>query len=269
MEKIKVNKARKSLYCTELRLQKKSSLWWLCVLGVLVFVNVVVFPLIESIIDSLTAEEKQQMIDMGLSLDYATITDYFLYECGVTHALGGALFACCFASISLARDFKYGTYELLYTNGLSRGQITGIKYCAVLTVLVGMNVAEFLVELVGMCIVDFSGIQIAPLLAFLLFNLIVQISVASIVFGITLCNPKKFGLGLAIGLPLVLYFIASIAVGLEAGAEFVEILSPFSVFFDMGADKPFDVNYFGLALFAGLAVAAMCVGMVKNKKIDY
>lgn len=269
MEKVKVNKACKSLYKNELRLQKKSICWWLVVLAVLMLVNIVVYPLVDSILGSLTAEEKQEMLNMGLSLDFSSVTAYFISECIQTHAVGGVLFACCFGCLALSRDFKHGTAELLYTNALSRKQIVTTKYCALLTTILILNAFLLIIELVAMCIVDFSGINIVPILAFLLFSVLVQIIVASIVFGITLCNPRKFGLGLAVGLPLVLYFVASIAVGLDDGANIAECFSPFSVFYGVTVETPFDVNYLALAVFAILAVVSMCLGLGKNKKLDY
>ncbi len=269
MEKVKMRKAFGSLYKNELRLQSKSIWWWFGVLAVLIIINIMIYPLIDSLIDSMTAEERAEIIAMGVSLDYSTVTAYFIAECVQTHIVGGALFACCFASLALARDFKRGTYELLYTNALSRGQVLATKYLALVTVTIAMNVMLLIVELVGMCIVDVKGIDIVPILAFILFGIIVHLIIASLVFGITICKPQKFGLGVAIGLPLVLYFVSAISVSLRETAKWVENLSPLSIFGEMTVGSPFDVNYLVLGIFVVLAVLVIILGFSRNRKIDY
>ena len=269
MEKIKLRKAYSSLYKNELRLQLKSICWWFGVLAVLVLINIVIYPLVDSLMSSLTAEERAELGEYGAVFDYSSITAYFLAECVQTHIVGGALFACCFATIAVARDFKRGTYELLYTNALSRRQVLATKYSALVTVILMLNIFLLVIELLGMAIIQFKGIDIVPILAFALFGIIVQLIVASIVFGITICNPKKFGLGVGIGLPLILYFVSAISVALNGSAKWVENLSPFTIFNGFKVGAPFDLNYLALGIFAALAVVVIVLGFRRNQNIDY
>jgi len=266
-----MRKAYSSLYKNELRLQAKPIWWWFGVLAVLILISILVYTVVDSVMASLTAEERAELESAGGALDFSSVTAYFLGECVQTHVLGGTLFACCFASLALARDFKRGTYELLYTNALSRRQVLTTKYLALVSIVVILNVFLLVVELVGMCIVDFKGIDIVPILAFVLFGMVVQLVVATIVFGITSCRPQKFGLGIAIGLPLVLYFVSAIATALSSNADWkwVKYLSPFSIFDAIKVGAPFDINYLVLGIFALLAVIVIVSGFRRNQKIDY
>ncbi len=269
MERAKNRKACCSLYKNELRLQAKPIYWWFGVLALLILISIMVYPVVDSIIGSLTAEERAELESMGAVFEYDSITAYFLVECVQTHIVGGMLFACCFASLALSRDFKRGTYELLYTNALSRRQVLATKFSALVTVVLILNVFLLIVELVGMAIIDFKGIDIVPILAFALFGILVQLIVASIVFGIIICKPQKLGLGVAIGLPLVLYFVSAIATAVRSSAKWVENLSPLSIFSGMKVGAPFDINYLVLGIFALLAVIVIVLGFRRNQKIDY
>lgn len=269
MEKTKMRKAYSSLYKNELRLQVKPIYWWFGVLAVLIFISLMIYPVVDSIMGSLTAEERAELESMGAVFDYSSVTAYFLTECVQTHIVGGMLFACCFASLALARDFKRGTYELLYTNALSRRQVLLTKFSALVSAILMLNVFLLFVELVGMCIIDFKGIDIVAILAFALFGIIVQLIVASIVFGIIICKPQKLGLGVAIGLPLVLYFVSAIAASVASSAKWVENLSPLTIFNGMKVGAPFDINYLVLGIFALLAVIVIVLGFRRNQKIDY
>lgn len=271
MIKEKANKAKLALYKLEFKLQKRSTIWWLAILSILLIVDIVIYPLIDSMLGVIPQDEMQELENAGLSFDFSGVTQYYLIECVQMLALGGALFLCCFAINSLMRDFKGKQNELLFTNSLSRSDIVLTKYFASLTMTVIFNILAFILSVISMMIVDIKGIEIVPMLSLTLSCLLVHLVLVTLTFALFMFRPKKSGYGLALAVPLLLYFVAIIGMSLtgENGLGFVEYLSPFTPAFDITIEKPFDINAWPLLIFAVLDIVLAYFALKKFKKQDF
>ena len=271
MIKEKEKKAKLALYLLEFRLQKRSTIWWLVILAILLVVDIVIYPLLNTMMGTIPQDELKELENMGLPFDFSNVTQYYLIECVQMLALGGALFLCCFAINSLMRDFKGKQNELLYTNSLSRTNIILTKYYASLTMVVVFNLLTFILSLISMMIVDIDGIRIVPMLSLTLMCLLCHIVLVTLTYALFMFRPNKSGYGLAIAVPLLLYFVAIIGMSLagQGWLDFVEYLTPFTSSFDITVDKPFQINAWPLLIFAVLDIILVYFSLKKFKKQDF
>ena len=269
MDKTMKKRAINSLYCLEFNLQKKSIIWWFAVLAVLLIIEIAFYPLMNMMIGVIPDDVYNDFTDAGISFSFDSVTEYFLLQGVEVLALGGALFLCCFVASLLTRDFKGGQSELLYTNALNRNDIIMTKYANAVTMTVLFNVVMLVVELLMMCIVDIKGIVFVPLITLFLYCLILHLILVSLVFGIYLLKVKS-GFGIAIAIPLLLYFVTIIALSISHNdaLKFIEFLTPFTPLYEITIESPFKVNWYSFAIYVVVVLAVLGFGYKKFKKRD-
>ena len=268
MVKAKKRRATFALYKTEFRLQRKSSIWWLGVLGVLMIITLLMYPLVDMMMGVIPEDVLEQMEQAGMSFEFGGVTSYLLMQGVQTLALGGSLFLCCFSANTIMRDFKGKQSELLYTNALSRSDIVLTKYSSCLTMTAVFNVFMLIIELVCMCIIDIDGVQIVPILALFLYSIVLNLILVNITLALYLLK-RKGGYGIAIAVPLVLYFFGAIAYAVSMQVPFLSYLTPFTPFYDITADAPLDANLYPFIIYAVIAVGLFIWGINKFNKRDF
>ena len=80
---------------------------------------------------------------------------------------------------------------------------------------------------------------------------------------------RKGGYGIAIAVPLVLYFFGAIAYAVSMQVPFLSYLTPFTPFYDITADAPFDANLYPFIIYAVIAVGLFIWGINKFNKRDF
>ncbi len=270
MNKVMKRRAINSLYALEFNLQKKSIIWWFIVIGALLIIEIALYPLMNMMIGAIPDDVYNDMTDAGLNFSFDSVTDYFILQGVEVLALGGALFLCCFVASCLTRDFRNKQSEFLYSNSLSRTDIIMTKYANVVTMTAIYNVVMLIVELIAMCIVDYKGIVVSPLLAMTLYCLILHLLLVTLIFAIYLFKNKS-GLGIAIAVPLLLYFLSIIALSVSQNevAKFLQYLTPFTPLYDMSIDKPFNVNFIPYIIYVVIAGVLIALGINRFRKKDF
>ena len=219
----------------ELRRGWKSLLVWTLAIGAFLIISVAVFPEMSSQMDSVTS----MFASMGAftkafgmeTLNFGTLKGFYAVECGNVLGIGGALFAALFGIMSLSREEKDGTADLLLTHPMSRAEIVAEKLAALLLQVLALNAAVFLLSAGSIaCIgeaVPWKEVGLLHLAFFLL-----QVEIACVCFGIS-AFLWRGGMGLGLGLAIALYFMNIIA-NLTPKAEFLKYVTPFG--YTDGAD---------------------------------
>ena len=268
MQGERFRRATNSLYSLEFKLQRKSTFWWIGVLGVLMILELLLYPLVDMMMGTIPEDILEEMEQMGMSFEFPSVTAYFLMQGAQVLALGGGLFLCCYCANTIMRDFKGKQSELLYTNALSRQDIVLTKFASAVTMVVVFNVLMLAIELVCMCIIDINGISIVPILAMFLYSIILHLLLVTITFSIYLLK-KKSGYGIAIAIPLLLYFFGAISYAVSLDVPFLMYLTPYTPFYEITAEAPFDVNFYSFIIYAVVAIALFVWGLLKFKKRDF
>lgn len=271
MNSVKTKGAINALYKTEFSLQKKSIIWWFCILGILTIIELAMYPLMNYAMQQMPDDVMKKFDELGVSFSFENVTAYFLLQAVETIALGGALFSCCFIANAMMRDFKGGQSEFLYTNGLSRSHIAGTKYATAVTMTAVYEFVIFALSLIVMAIVDYKTIDMVAILSLFLNCLALHLILMTITFAIFLLRPKKSGYGVAIAVPLILYFFCAIALSItpDSAMKFIEYLTPFTPLYDISIEKPFDVNFYATIIYVAFAIALTFWGVKRFKNRDF
>lgn len=157
-------------------------------------------------------------------LNFGEFMGYFGVEIGNTLGLGGALLAGIVGISALSKEERDGTAELLLTMPVTRERIVAEKllFCTFHIFVVNLSAVLLSVISIAAIGVEAEGVKIALIF---LANLIMQLEIMAITFGISACL-KKNAIGIGIGISFGLYFL-NIVANLVDALEFVGKLTPF------------------------------------------
>lgn len=158
-------------------------------------------------------------------LNFGEFMGYFGVECGNTLGLGGALFAALLGIAMLAKEEKDKTAEFLLSHPISRAQIVTQKLLAVMAELLILNIGVTAITLLAVAAVGVEA-KIGTMLLLFLANLLLQIEIAAITFGIS-AFLRNGGLGIGLGIAFGLYFLQILS-NLIKQTEFLKFITPFS-----------------------------------------
>ena len=218
-----------TLLLHELRSNKLALLIWSGAISFMLGICVLIYPEMSAQMNEIS----QMFSEMGSfsaafgmdQLNFGEFMGYFGIECGNTLGLGGALFAALLGISALAKEEKDKTAEFLLTHPISRTRIVTEKLLAVLAELVIMNVGIAAVTLLAVAAVGVEA-EIGTVLLLFLANLLMQIEIAAITFGIS-AFLHGGGLGIGLGIAFGLYFLQILA-NLIKQTEFLKFITPFA-----------------------------------------
>ena len=217
-----------NLFLHEIKRNKISLIVWSYAMAFMLGVCIIIYPEMQTQMGDIS----QMFSDMGAfsdafgmdQLNFGEFMGYFGVECGNTLGIGGALLAGIVGITALSKEERDGTAELLLTLPVSRRRIVTEKLAfSVFHVLI-VNVAVWIVCLVGALAIDVEADIGKMMLIFLAF-LLMQLEITAITFGIS-AFLKNGGLGIGIGLSFGLYFV-SILANLSDQIEFIKYVTPF------------------------------------------
>ncbi len=197
----------KHILFREIKLNMKSFLIWSICVGAMGLTCILLYQSMEG--------DMKEMADMfsnmgafsdafGMStLSIATLKGYFATEVGTVHGLGSAMFAAILAIDILSKEEDKHTGEFLFSLPVSRAKVLIAKGICVLLMLVLFTVICAVFYVFGFVYLG-EEVPMGEFVAFMLRQLLMNIEIAAICFGISAVSGKsKMGMGL--GLTLVFY----------------------------------------------------------------
>jgi ABC-2 type transport system permease protein len=218
-----------TLYKHELKLHIKSLFIWTVCVGGMCFACILLFSSME---DSM-ANMAENFASMGAfsdafglgQLSIATLVGFYATEVGTIHGLGGAMFAAIASTVMLSKEEDGHTSEFLFSLPVSRGKVITAKWGAVVTNIVLFNLICVCIYILGFMVLG-EKIPVKNFVLYHFMQLIMQIEIAGICFGLSACM-KKNKLGLGLGIVLLLYAYDLIARVIPNMSDY-KMLSPFS-----------------------------------------
>lgn len=255
------------LYLLEHKTNLKPLIVFTVITAVLVFLTVSMFTLIEPLMQDLgglfTDDPAIQEALLG-----QTIGSYFVSEVGQLWALMGTIYASFLGYKLINGNFKNGSFEVLYTQNVSRSQIVKHKLIRMLINLAVFNVVCGLVGLVAMLIWGAGEFSVLNYFGYMLFIIILTLQVGAISFSLSLFGKRKYSTFLSILVVLVFYFLATLGL-LGDGFEVFNYLTPFAVAFADVINAGFSaVNYVSLSIWTVVSVVASVLGIRYYKNTD-
>ena len=262
-------KANVAVFFHELKRNRLSLVIWSGVIAFMLAVCVIIYPEMSSQMGELS----DMFADMGSfsdafgmdQINFGEFMGYFAIECGNTLGLGGAFFAALTGVLALYKEEKDHTVEFLFTHPLPRRSIVAQKLAAVVAEITILNVV-----VASACALSAVAIgeDVDMRVFFLLFLAywLLQIEIAAVSFGIS-AFIKNGGVGIALGMAFVLYFVNIIS-NLGEELELLKYITPFS-YADGSAivsDEAIEIKY--LAIGAIFFVAGIASAFVKYGKKD-
>lgn len=184
----------------------------------------------------------------GMStLSIATLAGFFATEVGTIHSLGSSMFAASLATVVLSKEEDQHTAEFTFALPVSRVRIIIMKYCAVILNLIIFTCICGLLYAIGFTILGESGFD-KSFIQFMLFQLLMNIEIASICFVISAVS-KKNHLGTGISLAM-LFYVYDLMARVIPDLKKTIFLSPFSY-----------ANATTIYAGEGIDKAALCLGI--------
>ena len=169
------------IYFLELKRNKLSLIIWSGVLSFMLAVCVLIYPLMEIMLDGVNA-----MGDAlgGIELGLGSFTEYFGIECASNLGLGGAVFASILAISVLCKEEKDKTAEFLLTLPVTRARVVLEKLLFVVTQVLALNLCVALICTLSMLAIGVE-VEAGSIALIFLSLLILQLEVAFICFGLS------------------------------------------------------------------------------------
>ena len=218
-----------AVFFHELKRNRISLIIWSGVISFMLGVCIIIYPEMSSQM----GEISDMFANMGSfsdafgmdQINFGEFMGYFAIECGNTLGLGGAFFAALCGVLALYKEEKDHTAEFLLTHPASRMSIIFQKLASVFAQITILNAVVAVVCVLSIVAIGESADAKDVFLLFLAYYLL-QLEIAAVSFGIS-AFIKNGGVGIALGMAFVLYFV-NILANLVEDAKFLKYLTPFS-----------------------------------------
>ncbi len=217
-----------TLFLHELKRNKLALIIWSAAISFMLGICVIIYPEMSAEM----GEISDMFANMGAfsdafgmdQLNFGEFMGYFAIECGNTLGLGGSIFAAILGISALAKEEQNRTAEFLLSHPVSRTKILTSKALSILCQIVIMNLSVIIVTILGTFAIG-ERAEIGKIALLFLANLLMQIEIAAITFGIS-AFLNRGGLGIGIGVAFGFYFI-NILANLSKDIEFLKYITPF------------------------------------------
>ncbi|MCL2539949.1 MAG: ABC transporter permease [Firmicutes bacterium] len=255
------------LFCGEHKQMHKLTLIWLAVIAGLCLITAAVYPLVKvafsemtAMIDSLPEIWQDMIVAMFGLMD--TFVNYYILSAGLGMMVG--LFAGIIAGNVFSKDNKGNAAEFLYSMPISRNKIAAVKLGVLVSIVTLFNAGIALFSLImAWCFSGGEVIAYGTLFAHFGSILLMSLLIAAFVFGLSMLSKKRIGLGLALGLVLIMYFLFIIS-AVDPAVEFIKYFTPMGIPTMIGT--PFE--WAVAVVWAGLALVTLVAGFVRFKRQD-
>ena len=247
-----------TVFLHELKRGRLSLLIWTVSIAFMLSVCIIIYPEMAKEMEGITdifANMGSFSDAFGLDqLNFGEFMGYFAIECGNTLGLGGALFAAILGISALSKEERDHTAEFLFSHPISRRRVITEKLLSVYVTLLIFNAVVMAISLVMMLVIGVDA-DFSKVLLLFLANLLMQIEIASITFGISAYLSKN-GLGIGLGISFFLYFL-NILANLTKELDFLKYITPFA--YTDGADIIQNATLDGSYLIIGAILSACCI----------
>ena len=258
-----------ALFLHEIKRNKLSLIIWSMALAWMLGICVIIYPEMQTQMGDIG----DMFSDMGAfsdafgmdMLNFGEFMGYFGVEIGNTLGLGGALLAGIVGISALSKEERDGTAELLLTLPVTRTRVVLEKLLFSAFHILVVNVACVIVSTLAIVAIDVEA-EAGKIALIFLSNLIAQLEIMSITFGISACL-KKNSMGIGIGISFGLYFI-NILSNLEESLEFIGKMTPFG-YADSGyIIKNGSIEILPMILGVAFAALGIALAFVRYNKKD-
>lgn len=233
LQQQKTSKTKSPLFKLERKLNLKLLLIFSAISAVLLFVSVALFPVLDDVLlklQQMFADNAEFAKTISDIIGSQNIASYFVSQAGQTWALIGAVYASYLGYKLVCGNFKDGSYEMLYTQNLSRNQILLHK---LLRLVINLLIFSFINAVAGVVALAIWGYGEFNLLKYLLYTLFVTITIIQIgvfSFAIATFAHKKYSVMASILVVITMYFVSMFAMS-TTSLGFFNCLTPFALSF--------------------------------------
>lgn len=217
-----------TIFRKELRSGVVSFLVWSAVVGGLMAVCITIYPSMEKSmgdVSALFAGMGDFSAAFGMDkLQFGSIAGFYGVECGNILGLGGAFYAALTAMSLLAGEEGGHTAEFLLTHPVSRFRVAAEKLAALAVLVIGLNLICFACGAGGILAIG-EEVEWDDLLRYHGALLLMQLQIGGLCFGVSALL-RRGGLGLAMGLAALLYFMGLI-INLDQNLDWLRFFTPY------------------------------------------
>ncbi len=258
----------KPLFKLERRNSIVSFILFSLIVGAICFVTIALYPVLKDAIEKLITEGDLGELENLIKMD--SITEYFTSNMFQMWGLLGIIYASVLAVKLTSANFKDGSYEMLYTLNISRGQIVRTKLVRLLLNLTYFTLIVALFNYAGLAIfVGFSAFSTPNFLLYTLVMWLITLIVGALAFALGLASKRKFGVASAVVLGIVFYLIVTISEA--AMVDWIGYLSPLTLsvsnVLQAGA-MALSNNWYILVIWGAVAGISLWLSTLKFKNDD-
>ena len=218
-----------TIFKHELKQNRTAFLIWTIVISYMLGICIFIYPEMKDEMENISTV----FADMGSfstafgmdQINFGTLLGYYSIECGNVLGLGGAFFAALCGVGILAKEEKEHTAEFLLTHPVRRVKVITQKLLAVLTQIIVLNAVVFSVVVLSLVAIG-ENIPFKEMILLHSANLLVQIELASICFGIS-AFLRRGSVGIGLGVGVVMYFLNIIS-NITDTMSFLKYITPFA-----------------------------------------
>ena len=218
-----------TIFKHELKQNRTAFLIWTIVISYMLGICIFIYPEMKDEMENISTV----FADMGSfstafgmdQINFGTLLGYYSIECGNVLGLGGAFFAALCGVGILAKEEKEHTAEFLLTHPVRRVKVITQKLLAVITQIIVLNVVVFSVVVLSLVAIG-ENIPFKEMILLHSANLLVQIELASICFGIS-AFLRRGSVGIGLGVGVVMYFLNIIS-NITDTMSFLKYITPFA-----------------------------------------
>lgn len=218
-----------TIFKHELKQNRTAFLIWTIVISYMLGICIFIYPEMKDEMENISTV----FADMGSfstafgmdQINFGTLLGYYSIECGNVLGLGGAFFAALCGVGILAKEEKDHTAEFLLTHPVRRVKVITQKLLAVITQIIVLNVVVFSVVVLSLVAIG-ENIPFKEMILLHSANLLVQIELASICFGIS-AFLRRGSVGIGLGVGVVMYFLNIIS-NITDTMSFLKYITPFA-----------------------------------------
>ncbi len=232
------------------------------VVSALILIAMSLFPTISKAFNSVSGDMKKYFEGMD------NINSYFESQVGTAWIALISLYSAILAVKLVTKELKNTSYQIVYTTGISRGEIIRTK---LLVLFINITLANILCAVASVTALAIWGtaVNYGNFAIYAVTVWLVTLILGLLVFGMALIFRRKMGFISAIVVVLLLDTIASL--GISNAVQWVGYFSPFSVVYGSIMTAGFSgllLHGIPLVIWGVLSAAVLTLGYTRFNKAD-
>ena len=249
------------------KLQRKSTMNLIIIFSVvisaLMLLALGVYPMMEEML-AYMPEELKGLVNMS------SIAEYFNVEAFEMWIMVVSIFGCVVAINLTTKEFKNGSYELIYTLNISRGEVIRTKLLRLVLNVIYVNVAVFVASLAGLLIFGSGQFSVVNLLVYALLAIVVTLQVSILAFSLGLINKGRFNTFGGVVIVIIMFLLTTLSIGADS-IKWLGYLSPLTTMYGSimaSGFKGIPTNGILLAVWSVLSIILLILSAKKFKNDD-